>query len=306
MKDLPEMTAETVITIVAPQAGGVTPAVEKMVAETAKSLGVENIRPDWLAEGQALDLILGTYHADLTGALRQKFQSVTGLDIFVQPNGPARKKRLLLADMDATMIEGETLDDLAGHLGIKDKVAPITAAAMRGEIDFEQALRQRVGLLKGMPVSALFESLESVRFSKGAETLVKTMNRLGAKCVLISGGFDIFTRHVAARLGFYRNIGNALGIDNDKLTGDVIPPVIDKHAKEKTLKEETAKLGLTPQETMAVGDGANDIPMLQAAGAGVGYFAKPAVVAATPYQVRYTDLTALLYMQGYRKPQFTG
>lgn len=300
------MSTETVITIVAPTAGGIAPAIEKSVAETAKALGVENIRPDWLAEGQALDLILGTYHADLTAALRQKFQSVTGLDIFVQANDDFRKKRLLMADMDATMIEGETLDDLAGHLGIKDQVAPITAAAMRGEIDFEQALRQRVGLLRGMPVSALFESLEAVTFSKGAATLVKTMNRLGAKCVLISGGFDVFTRHVAATLGFYRNIGNTLGMDNDKLTGDVIPPIIDKIAKEKTLKEETGKLGLNPAQTMAVGDGANDIPMLQAAGAGVGYFGKPAVVAATPYQIRYTDLTALLYMQGYRKPQFTG
>ena len=300
------MSTETVITIVAPTAGGITPAIEKSVAETAKSLGAENIRADWLAEGQALDLILGTYHANLTAALRQKFQSMTGLDIFVQANDDFRKKRLLMADMDATMIEGETLDDLAGHLGIKDQVAPITAAAMRGEIDFEQALRQRVGLLRGMPVSALFESLEAVTFSKGSATLVKTMNRLGAKCVLISGGFDIFTRHVAATLGFYRNIGNTLGMDNDKLTGDVIPPIIDKHVKEKTLKEETGKLGLNPAQTMAVGDGANDIPMLQAAGAGVGYFGKPAVVAATPYQVRYTDLTALLYMQGYRKPQFTG
>lgn len=297
------MSQETVITIVAPQAGGLTAGVEKSVAETAKALGVESIRPDWLAEGQALDLILGTHHAELTAALRQKLQNMTGFDIFVQANDGYRKKRLLVADMDATMIEGETLDDLAGHLGIKDQIAPITAAAMRGEIDFEQALRQRVGLLKGMPVSALFESLEAVTYSKGAETLVKTMTRLGAKCVLISGGFDIFTRHVAAHLGFYRNIGNTLGIHNDELTGDVIPPIIDKTVKEKTLRAETAKLGLNPAQTMAVGDGANDIPMLQAAGAGVGYFGKPAVVAATPYQVRYTDLTALLYMQGYRKPQ---
>lgn len=298
------MTTETVITIVAAAEGGLTAAHETRFASDIKSLGVDGLRTDWLGAGQALDIIVNANNAELTARLRQKLQNAGAFDIFVQPLDQHRRKGLLLADMDATMVEGETLDDLAAHLNLKDKIAPITAQAMRGEIDFAEALRMRVGLLKGLPVAALFETLEGLVYTKGGKTLVKTMNRYDAKCVLISGGFDVFTRHVAGVLGFYRNIGNRLGIDNDQLTGEVLPPIVDKETKRRTLFEEMEKLNLPPQATMAVGDGANDIPMLQAAGAGVGYFGKPAVQEATPYQVRHTDLTALLYMQGYRKTSF--
>lgn len=298
------MPAETVVTIVAAAEGGLDAAQENHIAAEVKSLGVDSLRTDWLAPAQALDIIVGANSAELTTRLRQKLQNTGPFDIFVQPHDQNRRKGLLLADMDATMVEGETLDDLAAHLNLKDKIAPITAQAMRGELDFAEALRMRVGLLKGLPVSALFETLEGLKYTKGGRTLVKTMNRFDAKCVLISGGFDIFTRHVAGTLGFYRNIGNRLEIDNDRLTGNVLPPIVDKETKRRTLVEETEKLGLTPARTMTVGDGANDIPMLQAAGAGVGYFGKPAVQAATPHQVRHTDLTALLYMQGYRKSSF--
>jgi len=300
------MATETVVTIVAGEDGGLTEAHEKRLAAEVKSLGVDGLRTDWLGDGRALDLILSGNSAELTARLRQKLQNTGPFDIFVQPRDENRRKGLLLADMDATMVEGETLDDLAAHLNLKDKIAPITAQAMRGELDFAEALKMRVGLLKGLPVSALFETLDCLRYSKGALALVKTMNRFDAKCVLISGGFDIFTRHVAGVLGFYRNIGNSLGIENDKLTGEVLPPIVDKDTKRRTLIEETEKLGLTPARTMAVGDGANDIPMLQAAGAGVGYFGKPAVQEATPHQVRHSDLTALLYMQGYRKDFIVG
>ena len=300
------MATETVVTIVAGEDSGLTEAHEKRLAAEVKSLGVDGLRTDWLGEGRALDLILSGNSAELTARLRQKLQNTGSFDIFVQPRDENRRKGLLLADMDATMVEGETLDDLAAHLNLKDKIAPITAQAMRGELDFAEALKMRVGLLKGLPVSALFQTLDGLRYSKGALALVKTMNRFDAKCVLISGGFDIFTRHVAGVLGFYRNIGNSLGIENDKLTGEVLPPIVDKDTKRRTLIEETETLGLTPARTMAVGDGANDIPMLQAAGAGVGYFGKPAVQEATPHQVRHSDLTALLYMQGYRKSSFAG
>lgn len=298
------MATETVITIVAAAEGGLTEAHENRFASDIKSMGVDGLRTDWLGAGQALDIIVNANNAELTARLRQKLQNAGAFDIFVQPNDQHRRKGLLLADMDATMVEGETLDDLAAHLNLKDKIAPITAQAMRGDIDFAEALRMRVGLLKGLPVAALFETLEGLTYTKGGKTLVKTMNRFDAKCVLISGGFDVFTRHVAGVLGFYRNIGNRLGIDNDQLTGEVLPPIVDKETKRRTLFEEMEKLKLPPQATMAVGDGANDIPMLQAAGAGVGYFGKPAVQEATPYQVRFTDLTALLYMQGYRKTSF--
>ncbi len=298
------MATETVVTIVAATEGGLTAADENRFAGEIKAMGLDGLRIDWLGAGQALDIIINANSAELTTRLRQKLQNAGAFDIFVQPNDENRRKGLLLADMDATMVEGETLDDLAAHLNLKDKIAPITAQAMRGEIDFAEALRMRVGLLAGLPVSALFETLEGLQYTKGGETLVKTMNRFDAKCVLISGGFDIFTRHVAGVLGFYRNLGNTLGIAHDRLTGEVIPPIVDKDVKRRTLMEEMNKFKLPPERTMAVGDGANDIPMLQAAGAGVGYFGKPAVQTATPHQVRYTDLTALLYMQGYRKTSF--
>ncbi|MDP2206829.1 MAG: phosphoserine phosphatase SerB [Alphaproteobacteria bacterium] len=298
------MATETVITIVAGDSGGLTAAHESRLAAEVKSIGVDSLRADWLGDGCALDLILSGNNTELASRLRQKLQNFGPFDIFIQPLDENRRKGLLLADMDATMVEGETLDDLAAHLNLKDKIAPITAQAMRGEIDFAEALKMRVGLLKGLPVSALFETLDGLHYSKGAQTLVKTMNRFDAKCVLISGGFDIFTRHVAGVLGFYRNIGNRLGIQDDKLTGDVELPIVDKDTKRRTLAEEAQKLNLPPARTMAVGDGANDIPMLQAAGVGVGYFGKPAVQEATPHQVRHSDLTALLYMQGYRKNFF--
>ena len=298
------MATETVVTIVAATEGGLTAADENRFAGDLKTLGIDGLRTDWLGTGQALDIIVNANSTELTTRLRQKLQNAGAFDIFVQANDENRRKGLLLADMDATMVEGETLDDLAAQLNLKDKIAPITAQAMRGEIDFADALRMRVGLLAGLPVSALFKTLEELQYTKGGETLVKTMNRFDAKCVLISGGFDIFTRHVAGVLGFYRNIGNTLGIANDRLTGEVMPPIVDKETKRRTLIEEMNKFKLPPERTMAVGDGANDIPMLLAAGAGVGYFGKPAVQTATPHQVRHTDLTALLYMQGYRKTSF--
>lgn len=291
----------SIVTIVSGAENGLDDVTVNKAAEAIKSLGVEGVRIDHLHKGRAVDIFCGGNSAELTAKLYQKLQNLGPFDIFVQPDTPDRKKRILLADMDATIIVGETLDELADHLGLKDKIAPITARAMAGELDFAEALRMRVGLLKGMPVSDLFKTIEGITYSKGASTLIRTMGRFNNRCVLISGGFDFFTRHVAAVVGFHRNIGNMLGIENDHLTGDVIPPIVDKHVKKKTLEEEAAKLNIPLSSTIAVGDGANDIPMLQAAGMGVGYFAKPAVVAATPFQVRYSDLTALLYLQGYRK-----
>lgn len=291
----------SVVTIVAGSEGRLDEAVIAAAAESIRSLGVEGIEIDHLHRGRAVDIFMRANNAELTRQVYQKLQNIGPFDIFVQADDASRKKRLLLADMDATIIVGETLDELAGHLGLKDQIAPITASAMRGEIDFAEALRLRVGLLRGMPLSDLFRTIEEIRFSPGAETLVKVMNRQGAKCILISGGFDFFTRHVAARAGFYKNFGNRLGVEDDRLTGEVMPPIVDKLVKKKTLEEEAGRLGIPLAQTVAAGDGANDIPMLQTAGAGVGYFAKPAVVKATPYQIRHSDLTAILYMQGYRE-----
>lgn len=292
--------SETVVTIV----GSVDKAVENRAAALIREAGVEGIECLRLDSGLAVDFVLPVFSDALVDELRRKFAHFGSFDIFVQPNDAFRRKKMLIADMDATMVENETLDDLAGLLGLKDQVAPITAAAMRGELDFKQALAQRVLLLKGMPVEKLMEAIDHVRFTKGADKLVKTMARHGAHCVLISGGFDIFTRHVAGVLGFHKNFGNTLGVAGGRLTGEVIPPIVDKDVKKKTLEEEARARQIDLRAVMSVGDGANDIPMLQTAGAGVGYFGKPAVQTATPYQVRYTDLTALLFMQGYSARDF--
>jgi phosphoserine phosphatase len=291
---------ESIATLVAPKAGALTADIIEKASMVLKSLGVERLEVRPLAPGKAVDILFQGGNTALRAQVLQKLQAFGGIDSYVQPNDDSRRKKLLFADMDATIVEGETLDDLAGHCNLKDKIAPITAQAMRGEIDFHEALRLRVALLKGLPIEMLDKTLDEMKPSQGAASLVKTMTAHGGKCVLISGGFDMFTGRIRRLLGFYKDFGNTLGIANGKLTGEVIPPIVDKDFKKNTLLEETRKLGLELRHTMAVGDGANDIPMLQAAGAGVGYFAKPAVQQATPHQVRHTDLTALLYMQGYR------
>ncbi len=296
---------ETIITVVAANEGALDANIERQIMTIVKGESVEHAQIHSLHTGKVLEITLGALNGKLTEGLRKKFQNFSNFDFFIQPNDISRKKKLLVADMDATMIEGETLDELAGQFGLKDKVEPITAAAMRGEIDFHEALRMRVKLLAGVPAEAVFEMVPKVRFSKGAATLVKTMNRYGAKCVLISGGFDMFTNYVAQGLGFYKNIGNRLAMNNGRLTGEVIPPIVDKLVKKKTIQDECRGLNIDPAFSVAVGDGANDIPMLQAAGVGVGYYGKPLVQAATPYQIRFTDLTSILYMQGYRKEEFT-
>lgn len=270
-----------------------------------KSCGVGSVaEPVWLDRGRAADVGFEGSHPELFALLRQKLSALPRVDFYLQPDDEFRRKRLLISDMDATIVIGETIDEMAAHFGLKDKIAPITASAMRGEIDFPEALRQRVGLLKGMAAEDLGVVADAVQYAPGAKALVQTMARFGARCVLISGGFDFFTGRVALALGFHKDYANRLGMDAGRLTGEVLPPIVDKDFKKKTLEEEARKLGLDPRHVMAAGDGANDIPMLKAAGAGVGYFGKPAVVEATPHQVRYTDLTSLLFMQGYKKEEF--
>ncbi len=299
-----KMTYENVVTIVSPMAGGWTEAAQKQAMGGLKTLGIERLEVQVLDRARAVDIYFSGAAPVLQGKVLQKIQEVGAFDVFVQRNDGFRKKKLLMADMDATMVVDETLDEVAAHFGLKDQIAPITARAMRGEIDFAEALRMRVILLKGKPVDALEAVAGALRYSPGAGTLVRTMNKFGARCILISGGFDMFTGRAALTLGFFKDYANRLGMDNGRLTGEVMQPIVDKNFKKKTMEDETRRLGIDIRQVMAVGDGANDIPMLQAAGVGVGYFAKPAVQAATPYQVRYTDLTALLYLQGYRREEF--
>jgi phosphoserine phosphatase len=226
------------------------------------------------------------------------------IDIFVQPVA-SRRKKLLLADMDSTMIGQECVDELADFVGLKEKVSAITERAMRGEIAFEPALRERVALLAGLNASVVEKAIkERITLTPGGRALVHTMRAHGAYTALVSGGFTVFTSRIAEAIGFHENRANTLIVAKGKFAGEVAEPILGKAAKLATLKELTETHSLTPDETLAIGDGANDLAMLEAAGLGVAYRAKPAVAAAAQARVDHGDLTALLYAQGYFAHEF--
>ncbi|MEP2988854.1 MAG: phosphoserine phosphatase SerB [Parasphingorhabdus sp.] len=210
-----------------------------------------------------------------------------------------RRKKLLISDMDSTMITVECIDELADYAGIKDQIAEITERAMQGELDFEEALRGRIALLKGLDESAINQCLtERVRIMPGAHTLVKTMRELGAETILVSGGFTSFAEPVAGNIGFERAEANVLGIVNNRLTGLLDGPVLDSTRKAEILNQSIESSGLSAVDCLAVGDGANDIPMIERAGLGVAYHAKPKAAKAADVAINHNDLTALLYLQG--------
>lgn len=258
-----------------------------------------NVRSrSWLKDGYALETVLDRpIDAPLSQKILEFRQSVP-MDVFCL-NSENQRKRLLLADMDATIVEGETLDDLAALAGMGDEIAAVTAAAMRGELDFEQALRQRVSKLSGLPETLLDDAFRGMVLNPGAKTLVQTMRAFGASCVLVSGGFTYFTKRVAELCGFSGHHGNELLIEDGRLTGGVGTPILDKSAKLAFLHSYANELAIPLELTAAVGDGANDISMLAAAGLGVGYHPKPLVREQILNSILYTDLTALLYAQGY-------
>jgi len=261
--------------------------------------GASNIAADWLSPGRALDLNF----QDLAPAKAASVVHAALIDLPTDINAQSasvRRKQFLIADMDSTIITHESLDELADFIGIRDQVEPITARAMRGEIDFEAALRDRVRLLAGQPESLLDRLLnERIHLTGGAKTLVRTMRNNGAFTALVSGGFTFVTEAVAAKVGFQTHRGNVLLIENGMLTGAVADPILDKEAKLESLRALCAERDLIADQVMAVGDGANDIPMLLGAGTGVAYHAKPAVAAAARFKIDHGDLTALLYLQGY-------
>jgi phosphoserine phosphatase len=255
-----------------------------------------------LGEG-ALDLLADGPPVETHQAVKAAVGDLP-VDFAVQPV-ENRRKRLLIADMDSTIINVECLDELADFAGVKDKVSEITERAMRGELAFEGALRERVGMLKGLSVDALQACYDDrVRLNPGARTLVRTMAEHGARCALVSGGFTFFTSRVAQAAGFHLNRANTLIEADGKLTGTVGEPILGKEAKLAALREETAALGLTPADALAVGDGANDLAMIEVAGLGVAYRAKPIVAAQAHAKVDHADLTALLYFQGYTAAEF--
>jgi phosphoserine phosphatase len=284
------------ITLVSPDPA----ALAEAAAAVRAALEISSETP--LGEG-ALDLFVDGPPVEVHMAVRVAVGE-RPVDFAVQPV-ENRRKRLLIADMDSTIINVECLDELADFAGVKDKVSEITERAMRGELAFEGALRERVGMLKGLSVDALQACYDDrVKLNPGARTLVRTMAEHGARCALVSGGFTFFTTRVAEAAGFHLNRANTLIEADGQLTGTVGDPILGKEAKLAALQEETAALGLTPADALAVGDGANDLAMIEAAGLGVAYRAKPIVAAQAHAKVDHADLTALLYFQGYTAAEF--
>ncbi|KIU43946.1 MULTISPECIES: phosphoserine phosphatase SerB [Bradyrhizobium] len=286
-----------------------SPALDSTIVDGARAVLPSPGAAQWLFNEVAVDIPFERENAsrDDIKAIELQLRQARGdlpIDIVVQPR-IGRRKKLFLADMDSTMIGQECIDELADFAGLKAHVAGITERAMRGEIAFEPALRERVALLKGLPVSVVDEVLgKRITLTPGGRDLVMTMRAHGAYACLISGGFTLFTNVVAGKVGFQENRANQLQVANGKLTGEVVEPILGAATKLATLIELTESFDLDDIDTLAVGDGANDLGMIQAAGLGVAYHAKPAVAAAAAVRIDHGDLTALLYAQGYRRDEF--
>jgi phosphoserine phosphatase len=281
------------------------PALDSTMVDGARAVLPSPGSAQWLFDEVAVDIPFAG--SEDIKAIETRLRQARGdlpIDIVVQPRA-LRRKKLFLADMDSTMIGQECIDELADFAGLKAYVAKITERAMRGEIEFEPALRERVALLKDMPVSVVDEVLKTrITPTPGGRELVATMRAHGAYTCLISGGFTLFTNAVAAMIGFEENRANELLVRDGKLTGEVREPILGRAVKLATLIELRESFDLDDIDTLVVGDGANDLGMIEAAGLGVAYHAKPTVAAAAAARIDYGDLTALLYAQGYRRDEF--
>jgi phosphoserine phosphatase len=276
-----------------------TSKLGEQAAEAAKASGLY-----WLADGIACDIALSDPHA-AEANLRAVIADAP-IDVVVQET-ETRRKKFLIADMDSTMIGQECIDELADVVGLKDKVSAITARAMNGEIAFEPALRERVALLKGLPITVVDDVIaQRITLTSGGPQLIATMKAKGFYTALVSGGFTVFTSRIAETLGFDENQANILIERDGILTGEVAEPILGKQAKVDALLTISERLGILPDEALAVGDGANDLGMLGIAGSGVALHAKPTVAAQAKMRIDHGDLTALLYIQGYRKTDFVG
>ncbi|UWQ53954.1 phosphoserine phosphatase SerB [Leisingera caerulea] len=280
-----------------------SPVLEPALPESLRNAwgGGEAI---WLAPGVAAEFALEQM-PDNRWQVWEDLQQM-GVDLVIQP-AKGRKKRMLLADMDSTMIQQECIDELAEEAGVGARVKEITARAMNGELDFEGALIERVGLLQGLPETVITKVLEErITLMPGGKQLLSVMKANDAYAALVSGGFTAFTARVAAELGFDENRANTLLAEGGRLTGEAARPILGREAKVQALEQITARLGITEADVIAVGDGANDLGMLKRAGAGVALHAKPSVAAECDIRINHGDLTALLYIQGYSQDDFQG
>jgi phosphoserine phosphatase len=292
--------SDHVMTLIAAEAGGpLSPGLIAELRQALHRLGADVAPPSWLKPDFVCDLDFTDLNDDQADAAARQLLGALPVDVVVQAKAE-RRKRLLVADMESTIIRNEMLDELADFVGARAEIAAITARAMNGELDFEQAIEARVALLAGLPESVLEEAATRIEMMPGAASLIATMRAQGARTVLVSGGFRCFTRRIAAALGIDAEFGNELEIADGRLTGRVIKPILGRQAKFDTLVREAAGQGLPLAATLAVGDGANDLDMILAAGLGIAFHAKPVVAARAKCRIEHGDLTALLYAQGYQ------
>ncbi len=295
---------DSVLTLIGdPASSAVDPALADAAREALMAAGARVAAPDWLAPGIACDLAFDSLDLPRAQAAVRERLDGAALDLAAQP-AAGRRKGLLVADMESTIIGQELLNELAELAGIGDRIATITARSMAGEIDFSGSLRERVSLLAGLPRDALARVAERITLNPGARTLIRTLRATGAHTALVTGGFTCFAKIVARDCGFDEMRGNELLIDGDRLSGAVGEPILAPETKLAVLRELAERHGLDMTATAAVGDGANDLDMVRAAGHGVAYRGRPVLRQATRFRVDHGDLTALLYLQGYRRDEF--
>ncbi len=302
---------KNILTIVAPSEGGIEDALIVALTAALGSLGLAPAPPEWLSRGEACDIPFAGTDLETTKDAVSDILDGAGVDFFAQRT-QGRRKKILVADMDSTIVTSETIDELAVLAGKGPEIADITKRSMQGEIDFTEAVHERVAMLKGLEVSSFDETLAGIELSPGAETLVRTMTADGAFTVLVSGGFDNFAEPIANMAGFDEYRSNRFEIEDGRLTGRVFEPILGPDGKLNTLMALASERGVPMPETLAIGDGANDVPMIRAAGLGIAYRGKPVTRDAVlkPAEgssgvcIDHADLTAALFIQGYRRSEF--